>query len=204
MIKLVLVHFTQRFIRQSALLLIGVLLFGPHLALADTSLLKKADKQITSKKFKLAARTITTAMNSGNLSDQQMAQALYRRGLAYRSAGRHSSAIADLTGALWLGKLGSAERKDAYRQRAMAYEATGYKKFARSDYGKSGRRSTTPSGPTKKPITVINSPPPIPTFKTIVRKAKKAKRSTSAKVVAKPKVKKKVVIPAFRTSIATE
>ena len=185
-------------------LMIAVLLIAlPGVTFAESALLKTADSQITSKKYIAAARTITKAMNSGELSDSEMAQALYRRGVAYNGAGRHSSAIADLTGAIWLGKLGNTARKDAYQQRAAAYQATGHKKLARRDLGKAGTAAASAQPTVKKPATTAVNPP-ITGFDTVVRAAKKPALPTRSKLAAKPVAPKKPVIPAFRTSIATE
>jgi lipoprotein NlpI len=189
------IRIKQSFLLFSAVLLAGMSVFGVRPSYADAALLKTANKQITSKKYKVAARTITSAMNSGTLSDKEMAQALYRRGVAYNGLARYSLAIADLTGALWLEKLGGRAQKEAYRQRAIAYEAVGFKKLARRDLGKSGLRSEKASVSKNTPGIVAPSPQ-IPNFKTTVRSAKKT--------FAKPVSAKKTVIPAFRTSIATE
>lgn len=188
----------------STLMMAALLVTLPGVSFAESALLKTADRQISNKKYKAAARTITKAMNSGELSDSEMAQALYRRGVAYNGSARHSSAIADLTGAIWLGKLGSAARKDAYRQRASAYQATGHKKLARSDLGKAGAGAASVQPVAKKPATAAANPP-ISGFDTVVRAAKKPALPTRSKIATKkPIAPKKPVIPAFRTSIATE
>ncbi len=44
----------------------------------------------------------TAAISGGGLASQQMAQALYYRGLAYRKKGKPGLAIPDLTSAVWL------------------------------------------------------------------------------------------------------
>ena len=194
----------QQILRLFAVILTGILVVVPGRSFAQGPLLQKADKQITVKKYKAAVRTITKAMNSGELSDKQMARALYRRGVAFNGSGRYSSAIADLTRAIWLGKLESDKQKEAYRQRAKAYEATGFKKLARADYGRAGQAAGTIRHGAKRSPAIIPSAPPIPSFKTRVRAAKSAKPVTRPKVAAKPVAPKKAVIPAFRTSIATE
>ena len=195
----------QRLLGFSALLLIGLLVIVPQQARADAALLQKADKQLAAQKYKMAVRTITKAMNSGSLSDSQMAKALYKRGTAYNGIKRHSAAIADLTGALWLGKLDGASRKRAYQQRALAYKSTGHNKLSQRDLTKSGMRSARGREPSNPPVRAkAATAPPIPTFNTVVRSAKQKKASARTKVAAKPAVKKKAVIPAFRTTIATE
>ncbi len=193
-----------RYIKLTAFFLAGLLLLEPAPLLAEAALLQKADKLITAKKFKVAVRTITKAMNAGDLTDRQMAQALYKRGLAYNGTKRHSAAIADLTGAIWLDKLDGASKKLAYRQRAIAYESTGHKKQARSDFAKSGGRPVAAvQGPARKSA-IVKSAPPIPAFNTVVRSQKKKTSAQQTKVASKPETKKKPVIPAFRTTIAAE
>ncbi len=181
----------------------------PGNSYADGAQLKVADKQISQKKFKLAIRTLTKAMNSGNLTDTEMAKALYLRGAAYSEQGRHSAAIADLTGAIWLKKLTSGDRKKALARRAMSYQATGLGKLARIDLKRAGavaknRTARSSTGQTG----AARSLPPIPTFKTTVRASKKAAAKkvtkTATKAPIRAKAPEKPVIPAFRTSIATE
>ncbi len=192
------------YLQLSAVLMAGLLLVAPTLVRADAALLKKADQQISVKKFKVAVRTITKAMNDGTLSDKQMAQALYKRGLAYNGTKRHSAAIADLTGAIWLGKLDGASQKGAFQQRGIAYQSTGHNKLARKDFAKSARPAVaTVQSPSRKPATAPAAPP-IPAFSTVVRSEKNSKTAAQTKVAAKPVAKKKAVIPAFRTTIAAE
>ena len=176
---------------------------APVSCYADASLIKRADQQISIKKYKVAIRTLTKAMNSGDLSSEQMALALYKRGEAFNGAGRYSSAIADLTGSIWLGKLDIVSQKEAYRQRANAYQATGHKKLARRDMGKVGQRAANLQRAAKT-AELAGSHLPIPSFNTVVRAAKKSKSLARTQAAAKPAVPKKAVIPAFRTSIATE
>ena len=187
----------------TGMMVVMATIIAPVGCFADNSLIKAADKQISAKKFKVAIRTLTKAMNSGDLSSEQMALALYKRGVAYNGAGRHSSAIADLTGSIWLGKLDIVSQKEAYRHRGSAYQATGHKKMARRDIGNAGQRSANRQSPSKTEE-LAGPHLPIPSFSTTVRAAKKSKPATPAQVVAKPVAPKKPVIPAFRTSIATE
>ena len=65
-------------------LLIGTaLVINAGQSLAASSILKQSSHQIAGKKYKAAIRTLTKAMNSGSLSDKDMALALYQRGQAY-------------------------------------------------------------------------------------------------------------------------
>ncbi len=73
-----------------------------------------------------AAQSLTTAVQSGGLSSQEMAKALYLRGVAYRKQGNSALAISDLTSAIWLKNgLSGQERSDAEENRAAAYREAG-------------------------------------------------------------------------------
>ncbi len=75
---------------------------------------------------KRAVKLINTAMASKELSSQEIAQALYYRGLAYKKAGVPGRAISDLSGAIWMkGGLTSSERAQATKVRDAAYRAAG-------------------------------------------------------------------------------
>ncbi|MCP4932931.1 MAG: hypothetical protein GY927_01710 [bacterium] len=194
----------NRYLQIFAFFIAGLFVLVPAPSMADAALLQKADKQITAKKFKAAVRTITKAMNAGDLTDGQMAQALYKRGLAYNGTKRYSAAIADLTGAIWLGKLDGTSQKKAYRQRAIAYESTGHKKRARSDFARFGRGAVVAVQSTAGPPAIIEKAPPIPVFNTVVRSNKKRSKPVRTIVTAKPEINKKAVVPAFRTTIVAE
>jgi hypothetical protein len=72
-----------------------------------------------------ALRAFEAAMRNG-LPSAQMPRALYYRGLAFRKAGKPGFAVSDLTSALWLkGGLSEAERADAIKVRALAYNEAG-------------------------------------------------------------------------------
>ncbi len=73
-----------------------------------------------------AIRAFDTAIRNGGLSNQQMASALYYRGMAYRKKGKPALAIPDLTSAVWLNDgLTFAQRQDAMNARAAAYNDAG-------------------------------------------------------------------------------
>jgi cell division septation protein DedD len=73
-----------------------------------------------------AIRAFTTALDSGGLPSQQMARALYYRGLAYAKREMPGLAISDLTNAAWIKDgLSPAERQEALQARAAAYRAAG-------------------------------------------------------------------------------
>ena len=72
-----------------------------------------------------ALRAFEAAMRGG-LPSAQMPRALYYRGLAFRKLGKPGFAISDLTSALWLKNgLSEAERADAIKVRALAYNEAG-------------------------------------------------------------------------------
>jgi hypothetical protein len=67
-----------------------------------------------------------SAALKGNLTAQQMAKALYTRGIAYKKLSKPGLAISDLTSALWLknGLIGK-ERETATAERSEAYKMAG-------------------------------------------------------------------------------
>ncbi len=77
-------------------------------------------------KTEQAVQSISSALYGGGLPSQQMARALYYRGLAYRKQAKPAQAISDLTSAIWLkGGLGDADRATAIENRAAAYREAG-------------------------------------------------------------------------------
>lgn len=73
-----------------------------------------------------AMRGFNASLKSGLLAPQQVARALYYRGLTRRKQGKPGLAIADLTSAIWLKDgLSPAEKQDALKQRQAAYQAAG-------------------------------------------------------------------------------
>ncbi len=77
-------------------------------------------------KLNEAFRAFDTAIHSGGLKSQQLAKALYYRGLTYRKRGKPSLAIPDLTSAIWLKDgLSATDRQEAMSVRAEAYRDAG-------------------------------------------------------------------------------
>jgi hypothetical protein len=75
---------------------------------------------------KNAIKAFDSALQSGALNHQQMAHALYYRGLTYRKDGKPGLAISDLTAAIWLKDgLTTTERQEAARHRVAAYGEAG-------------------------------------------------------------------------------
>ena len=76
-------------------------------------------------KFEEAQRAFDAAIRGG-LPSAQMPRLLYYRGLTFRKLGKPGYAVSDLTSALWLkGGLSEAERADAIKTRALAYNESG-------------------------------------------------------------------------------
>ena len=72
-----------------------------------------------------ALRAFEAAMRGG-LPSAQMPRALYYRGLVFRKLSKPGFAVSDLTSALWLKNgLSEAERADAIKVRALAYNEAG-------------------------------------------------------------------------------
>jgi len=73
-----------------------------------------------------AIRAFDTALRGGGLANQQIARALYYRGLSYRKKGKPGLAIADLTSAAWLKDgLSPSEKQEAMSNRVAAYREAG-------------------------------------------------------------------------------
>jgi hypothetical protein len=82
-------------------------------------------KAYGSGKFEEAQRAFDAAVRGG-LPSAQMPRLLYYRGLTFRKLGKPGFAVSDLTSALWLkGGLSEAERADAIKARALAYNESG-------------------------------------------------------------------------------
>jgi hypothetical protein len=82
-------------------------------------------KAYGSGKFEEAQRAFDASVRGG-LPSAQMPRLLYYRGLTFRKLGKPGYAVSDLTSALWLkGGLSEAERADAVKARALAYNESG-------------------------------------------------------------------------------
>ncbi len=80
---------------------------------------------------KQAVRALDSVLRGGGLGSQQIAKALYYRGLAYRKQGKPGLAISDLTNAAWLKDgLSQPEQQDALKNRAAAYQDAGISNVA--------------------------------------------------------------------------
>lgn len=75
--------------------------------------------------LEFSVETLSSALE-GDLSRQEIAEALYYRGLAYRELGKPGQAISDLTTAISVKNgLSKAHLKDAVKNRAGAYREAG-------------------------------------------------------------------------------
>ncbi len=73
-----------------------------------------------------AIKHLGSAIRSGEIEKQQMALALYYRGLAFRKKNRPGQAISDLTSAVWLKEgLTPAQKNEALSNRNAAYREAG-------------------------------------------------------------------------------
>lgn len=96
-------------------------------------LLAAGEKALADGQFQVAAQHFVKALRSNDLTDIQVAKALYQRGVAYERIERPAQAIADITSALFLDALPGADRTKAYLSRGRAYEAVGMNDLARAD-----------------------------------------------------------------------
>ncbi len=104
-------------------------------------------------KYDEAQRAFEAAIRGG-LPSAQMPRLLYYRGLTFRKLGKPGFAVSDLTSALWLkGGLSEAERADAIKVRALAYNESGVSDVPpvpQSAYAEAptppGQSNTPPSG----------------------------------------------------------
>jgi tetratricopeptide (TPR) repeat protein len=101
-----------------------------------------------------AAKSLSDALEEGNLSPTKTAQALYYRGLAYRELGKPELAITDLTKAIAFKTLSKGDLKVAARNRAGALREAGLastETAVRSDK-QSGTHAQVP--PARAPVTL--------------------------------------------------
>lgn len=77
-------------------------------------------------KYEPAVQSFSEAIRQGGLPSNDLAHALYYRGLSYKKQSKPGLAISDLTSALWLKNgLSDSEKKSATAERAEAYKLAG-------------------------------------------------------------------------------
>lgn len=95
-------------------------------SMSGIKLYEKGARSFEAGKYEAAITSLTSSLSAGGLTSQQMAKALYYRGLAYRKQGKNPLAISDLTSAIWLKSgLSDTERAVAIDQRQAAYREAG-------------------------------------------------------------------------------
>jgi len=172
-------------------------------------LLKAGEGSLAKGKFTAAAGQFGRALRSNDLSDAEVARALYQRGVAYEKSARPAQAIADITGALFLDGLSGDERAKAYLSRARAYEAVGLANLARSDISraKSGGLSQSQIARSSQPAPATPSRQSEgPAFSTTVqgagqRSPARETRVASFETQTRAPTPPKPEIPRFRTTI---
>ncbi len=106
-------------------------------------------------KADVAVQRLSAAISGGGLATQQLARALYHRGLAYRKQSKPALAISDLTQALYLKNgLVDADRTDALANRSAAYSDAGLPDQEESDAPKATIAAATARAPTTAPAPV--------------------------------------------------
>jgi tetratricopeptide (TPR) repeat protein len=120
--------------------------------------LEAAIKAYESGKADEAIKGLDAALRAG-LSGQQIARALYYRGLANRKLGKPGLAISDLTSALWLkdGLVG-ADRDAALKNRAAAYQEAGISSVPDVPQSSNSVADASTTNPTGWQTAMSNSP----------------------------------------------
>lgn len=120
--------------------------------------LEAAIKAYESGKADEAIKGLDAALRAG-LSGQQIARALYYRGLANRKLGKPGLAISDLTSALWLkdGLVG-ADRDAALKNRAAAYQEAGISSVPDVPQSSNSVADASTTSPTGWQTAMSNSP----------------------------------------------
>jgi tetratricopeptide (TPR) repeat protein len=96
-------------------------------------LIRAGESALAKGQYQAAQGHFAKALRSSDLTDVQVAKALYQRGVANERIERPAQAIADITSALYLPSLAGADRAKAYLSRGRAYEAVGMSELARAD-----------------------------------------------------------------------
>ena len=119
-------------------------------------------KSFEAGKMSEAVGSLSAALAGGGLPSQQMAKALYYRGVAYRKQGKPAQAMSDLTTAIWVsGGLSDAERAQAIENRQGAYREAGLGDAPPSDTRPGAIASTTKAQvvPAESPATQAAAAP---------------------------------------------
>ncbi|MEC9367318.1 MAG: SPOR domain-containing protein [Pseudomonadota bacterium] len=150
------------------------------------ALLETGIRSQTSGQHRLAVQTLTRALNAESLTGEQVAKALYYRGLAYKEISRPEQAITDLTGALFLKGLNEKERAQAEQVRTAAFRDGGTASVASA--GRAGEGGDTQTARAD-----------VPSFSTRVGQAPVPSRTPAPEPVAPAPAP-----PVFSTSVREE
>ncbi len=123
-------------------------------AMAQSSLLSAGKKALDEGKTDKAIELLTKAVKSSEMTSEEIAEALYMRGLAYKKQKKTAAAIADLNGALFIKSLPSKDRQQALKARAEIFSSLGQTQRAASDLKQAANTSTevTKSVEVSKPV----------------------------------------------------
>jgi hypothetical protein len=113
----------------------------PGSAIAQDIGLRRGEASLNAGQFTDAARQLSATVNDKDATINQVAKALYLRGIAYRRAGYPGQAAADLGAALWLG-LPSSDKPRAYVNKGLAFQAAGMQSQGASAMAQARRYSS--------------------------------------------------------------
>lgn len=113
----------------------------PGSAIAQDIGLRRGEASLNAGQFQDAARQLSATVNDKDATINQVAKALYLRGIAYRRAGYPGQAAADLGAALWLG-LPSSDKARAYVNKGLAFQAAGMESQGASAMAQARRYSS--------------------------------------------------------------
>ena len=113
----------------------------PGSAVAQDIGLRRGEASLNAGQFTDAARQLSATVNDKDATINQVARALYLRGIAYRRAGYPGQAAADLGAALWLG-LPSSDKARAYVNKGLAFQAAGMQSQGASAMAQARRYSS--------------------------------------------------------------
>ncbi|MEM7193221.1 MAG: SPOR domain-containing protein, partial [Pseudomonadota bacterium] len=114
-------------------------LAGP--AAAQDIGLRRGEASLQAGQFADAARQLSATINDKDATINQVAKALYLRGIANRRAGYPGQAASDLGAAIWLG-LPSSDKARAYVNKGLAYQAVGMESQGASAMAQARRYSS--------------------------------------------------------------
>jgi tetratricopeptide (TPR) repeat protein len=123
---------------SAVLLLLGALAATP--AISQDLGLKHGEASLNSGKYDAAVRQLSATVNDPDSTPDQIARALYLRGVAYRRMGNPARAISDIGAAVWLGLPGS-DKARALVNKGLAYRAVGLSSQAEAAISQARRSS---------------------------------------------------------------